>query len=58
MEKSLENIKKLFDESSNIILKSKILSEKIDDAINLINTSLKNGNKILIFGNFEFPKPP
>jgi len=51
MEKSLENIKKLFDESSDIILKSKILSEKINDAINLINTSLQNGNKILVFGN-------
>ncbi len=51
MESSLEKIKKLFDQSSDIILKSKVLSEKIDDAINLIIASLQNGNKILIFGN-------
>jgi len=51
MESSLEKIKKLFDQSSDIILKSKVLSEKIDDVINLIISSLQNGNKILIFGN-------
>ena len=51
METSLEKIKKLFDQSSDIILKSKVLSEKIDDVINLIISSLQNGNKILIFGN-------
>ena len=51
METSLEKIKKLFDQSSDIISKSKVLSEKIDDAINLITASFQNGNKILIFGN-------
>ena len=51
METNSEKIKKLFEQSSDIILKSKILSEKIDEAINLINSSLENGNKILIFGN-------
>lgn len=51
METNLEKIKKLFEQSSDIILKSKILSEKIEETINLINFSLENGNKILIFGN-------
>ena len=51
METNSEKIKKLFEQSSEVILKSKILSEKIDEAINLINSSLENGNKILIFGN-------
>ncbi len=51
METNSEKIKKLFEQSSKVILKSKILSEKIDEAINLINSSLENGNKILIFGN-------
>lgn len=51
MELNLENIEKLFVQSSDIILKSKILSKKIEDTINLIITALENGNKILIFGN-------
>ena len=51
METNSEKIKKLFEQSSEVILKSKILSEKIEEAINLINSSLENGNKILIFGN-------
>ena len=51
MELNLENIEKLFTQSSDVILKSKILSKKIEDAINLIITTLENGNKILIFGN-------
>lgn len=51
METSSEKIKKLFEQSSEVILKSKILSKKIEEAINLINSSLQNGNKILIFGN-------
>ncbi len=51
METNLEKIKKLFDQSSDLILNSKILSEKIDNAISLIISSLQNGNKILIFGN-------
>lgn len=51
METSSEKIKKLFEQSSEVILKSKILSKKIEEAINLINSSFQNGNKILIFGN-------
>jgi D-sedoheptulose 7-phosphate isomerase len=51
METNSEKIKKLFQQSSEVILKSKILSSKIEEAINLINSSLENGNKILIFGN-------
>lgn len=51
METNSETIKKLFEQSSEVILKSKIISEKIEEAINLINSALENGNKILIFGN-------
>ena len=51
METSSEKIKKLIEQSSEVILKSKILSKKIEEAINLINSSFQNGNKILIFGN-------
>lgn len=51
METNSEKIKKLFEQSSEIILKSKILSKKIEEVINLINYSIENGNKILIFGN-------
>ena len=51
METNLEKIKTLFDQSSDLISKSKILSEKIDNTISLIISSLQNGNKILIFGN-------
>lgn len=51
MEKNSENIIKLFEQSSEVILKSKILSGKIEEAINLINFTLENGKKILIFGN-------
>ena len=51
METNLEKINKLFIESSDVILKSKILSQKIDDSIKLITLSLENKKKILIFGN-------
>ena len=42
MEKNSENIIKLFEQSSEVILKSKILSGKIEEAINLINFTLEN----------------
>jgi len=51
METTSENIKNTFEQSSEIILKSKILTEQIEEAINLINLSIEKGNKILIFGN-------
>lgn len=51
MESKLEDIKKLFDQSSEVILKSKNLSHKIENAVELIITSFQNGNKILLFGN-------
>jgi D-sedoheptulose 7-phosphate isomerase len=51
METNSEKIEKLFTQSSDVILKSKILSEKIDNTISLIISSLENKNKILIFGN-------
>ncbi len=51
METNLEKINELFIQSSDVILKSKILSQKIDDSIRLITLSLENKKKILIFGN-------
>ncbi|MCV0400945.1 MAG: SIS domain-containing protein [Nitrosopumilus sp.] len=51
METNLEKINKLFIKSSNVILESKILSQKINDSIKLITLSLENKKKILIFGN-------
>lgn len=45
------DILKLFDESSKIILKSKILSKDILDVVSIITKALKNGRKIIIFGN-------
>jgi len=45
------DILRLFDESSKIILESKILVKDLLGAINIITKSLKNGNKIIIFGN-------
>jgi D-sedoheptulose 7-phosphate isomerase len=51
MEDNLDKINKLFIESSDVILKSKQLSQKINDSIKLIITSLERKNKILIFGN-------
>ena len=41
----------MISESADIILKSKCISEQIEQAINLIVNCLKNGNKIVIFGN-------
>lgn len=45
------DILRLFDESSKIIIESKILVRVILDAIDAITKSLKNKNKIIIFGN-------
>ena len=41
----------LFEESSNIIRESKILANQIQEVVKIITTCLKNGKKILIFGN-------
>ncbi len=46
-----EEIKKMISESADIILKSKTISEQIEQAINEIVNCLKKGNKIIIFGN-------
>jgi len=46
-----EQINRMISESADIILKSKCISEQIEQAINLIVNCLKNGNKIVIFGN-------
>jgi D-sedoheptulose 7-phosphate isomerase len=51
MEANIEKINKLFTESSDVILKSKVLSQKINDSIKLIILSLEQKKKILIFGN-------
>jgi len=51
MENELKVIEKLFEESSDVILKSKSLSQKIQDVVDIIINSLQNGNKILLFGN-------
>ena len=44
-------IKKIMVESSNIILNSIKLSEKIEESINEIIKCFKRGNKIIVFGN-------
>ncbi len=46
-----EQIKKTIIESSNLILNSISLSEKIEESINEIIKCFKRGNKIIIFGN-------
>lgn len=51
METNLEKINKLFVQSSDVILESKLLSQKINDSIKLIILSLEQKKKILIFGN-------
>ena len=48
---TINEILKLFDESSSIINKSKILAKEIQQVIHIITKSLKNGNKLVIFGN-------
>ena len=46
-----DKIKKTIKESSNIILNSISLSDKIEESINEIIKCFKRGNKIIIFGN-------
>ena len=55
MNKIKNEINDIFDESSNIILDSKKLSNDIIKAATLIIKSLQTGNKIIIFGNCDFP---
>jgi len=47
----IEDIKKSIIDSGNIITESLSLSEKIRDSIDLIFKCLKNGNKLVFFGN-------
>lgn len=44
-------IRKRFEDSSKIILKSQNLTLKINNTVNLILECLENGGKIIIFGN-------
>jgi len=46
-----DQIKKTMVESSNVILNSINLSEKIEESINEIIKCFKRGNKIIVFGN-------
>ena len=46
-----DEIKTIMTESSNLILNSVSLSEKITESINEITKCLKRGNKIILFGN-------
>lgn len=46
-----EIINKLFEESSTSILESKKLSAEIEQVVEMIIQTYKNGNKIIIFGN-------
>lgn len=48
---TIHDISKLFDESSDIVLKSKILSSEIQKVVNIITNSLRNDKKLVIFGN-------
>ena len=47
----LKEIQKSFNDSSKIILKSKLLSGKIESSIELIIDTLQLQKKIVIFGN-------
>ena len=44
-------IEKIIGESSEVIKNSRILSSKIEEAISAIISCIKNGNKIILFGN-------
>lgn len=46
-----EIINKLFEESSTSILHSKKLSKEIEQVVETIIQTYKNGNKVIIFGN-------
>ena len=48
---SIKDIENIFESSSDIILESKKLSSKIEDAVILIAKAIKRGNKIVLFGN-------
>jgi len=50
-QKIQKEIRKLFDDSSKIILKSKSLSSKIESSIEIILDTLKMNKKIIIIGN-------
>ena len=51
MSSTNNQIKKIMVESSNLILNSINLSEKIEESINEIIKCFKRGNKIIVFGN-------
>ena len=51
MSSTNDQIKKIMVESSNLILNSVNLSEKIEESINEIIKCFKRGNKIIVFGN-------
>jgi len=46
-----ENIEKFFLEISEIIKSSTNLSTEIEQAVEVITNSIKNGNKVILFGN-------
>jgi len=48
---TIEYINKIISDSSNIILSSKNIADKIEQSVNEIVICLKKGNKIIIFGN-------
>ena len=51
MSSTNDQIEKIMVESSNLILNSINLSEKIEESINEIIKCFKRGNKIIVFGN-------
>ena len=51
MNSTKDQIKKIMVESSNLILNSINLSEKIEESINEIIKCFKRGNKVIVFGN-------
>ena len=51
MNSIIDEIEKIISESSNLILASKNLSEKIEQTVHEIVKCIKKGNKIIIFGN-------
>lgn len=51
MSSTKDQIKKIIVESSNLILNSINLSEKIEESINEIIKCFRRGNKIIVFGN-------
>jgi len=51
LKKTEKLIHEIFDSSANVILNSKNLSDAIEKSVILISKSIKNGNKLVIFGN-------